>query len=337
MMFRSMLRSLLMCSSLLMLTATGVSQANTKLFELEGKAYGTADLSKSLQQALYEIESGYFEQMSQLADALVLERYLQQEASKQKLDLAAIEAKLLAPKTPTEAEMKAFYEAQKAMINQPYDAIKSQLEQFLKQRSVEEKRQALLQEIKTKSQFKLLLPEPQAPQLSIRTEGYPFLGEAKAKVEMVVFADYQCPHCKEEMQQLRPLLEKYGKQVKLVYRDFPINRSGVSTTVAHGAECASQQGKFWDYNEMAFELQEGLSKDSPKDIAEILELDLNAFQSCMSKPETAARVADSKKEAEALHITGTPTLFINGRLRKVNHHIPHALEDEIKRQIQANP
>lgn len=299
------------------------------LFSWGDKSYPLSEFTDGLQQAAYQIEIERFNKMQHMAESMLIELHLQEEAKKLGINLETAAQIVFATVPPSEDAIKAFYEENKANIPQPLEQVKGQIVNYLQSRNIDEKRQSLLVELKAQKPFKFFLVEPVAPVMSINTEGYPFSGATNAKVTLVIFADYQCPHCKQESIELKKLMSKYSDKVKLVYRDFPINKSGISTKVAEGAECAFQQKKFWEYHDMAFELQAGLSKDTPLDFAEVLELDLETFKKCLSDPATAARVEASKGEAVAINVTSTPTVFING-LKVAHSHGTNALEDAIK-------
>lgn len=296
------------------------TEASPILFSWGDQSYKVSDFTDGLQDAAYQVEAERYEKMQRLADSMLLELHLKSEADKQGSTISAVAEKLLATPPPSDSEISKFYEENKANINQPLEMVKDQIVGFMLQQGMEKKRSVLVAELKAKQPFKLSITPPHAPVLTIKTEGYPFKGAENASVTLIIFADYQCPHCKMESAELKKLMAKYGDKVKMVYRDFPINKSGISTKVAEGAECAFQQGKFWEYHDMAFELQAGLDKNSPNDFAEALELDTKKFAQCLSDPATARRIEDSKAEAMMLHVTATPTVFINGRKQSNQGH-----------------
>lgn len=296
------------------------------------KSYQVTDFTDGMQQAVFQIDAERFDKMQHLADAMLLELYLKEEAEKQGLTVGAVAEKIFPNVLPTDAEIAAFYEEKKANINQPLEMVKDQISGYLQQRGIDEKRTALLADLKAQKPFKLAMEKPVSPIVEIEVLGYPFQGPEVADVTLVIFADYQCPHCKMESAELKKLMAKYSDKVKLVYRDFPINNSGISTKVAEGAECAFQQGKFWEYHDMAFELQAGLSNESPVEFAEALELDVAKFKTCQDDPATAKRVAASKAEAMALGINSTPTVFLNGRKQSNDGH-GAGLEEAINKAL----
>ena len=122
---------------------------------------------------------------------------------------------------------------------------------------------------------------------------------------------------------------RYGDRLRVVFVDFPINPSGISRIVARGAACAAEQGRFWDYHDLAFERQRQLDASAPGTLAAALKLDMTAFQSCLAAPRAQAVVARGAAEAARLGLDSTPTLFLNGRrliLPSIERDLPVAIE-----------
>ena len=126
----------------------------------------------------------------------------------------------------------------------------------------------MIEKIKKETSFEFLLKKPIAPVVNINIDGFPMTGNKKSEVTVVEFADYQCPHCKHAYEIMKKLKKDHKDKFKLVFIDFPINRSGISRKVAEGAYCAMQQGKFWEYHGAAFDAQSSLNNDSAKSLAE---------------------------------------------------------------------
>jgi len=164
--------------------------------------------------------------------------------------------------------------------------------------------------------------QPSAPQIyQISLDDDPVKGDPNAPITIVEFSDFQCPFCSRFFQQTLPQIEKdfidTGK-VKLVYRDLPLDNLHPNARTAHiAAECADEQGKFWDYHDILFEKQtqwQGLSSADIKSTfvgyATDLELQSSSFESCMESSEIADEVNKDALDAAKYGATGTPTFFI---------------------------
>ena len=102
--------------------------------------------------------------------------------------------------------------------------------------------------------------QPSVPgKIMVSLDDDPFKGNSNAPVTIIEFSDFQCPFCSRFFQQTLPQIEKdyidTGK-VKFVYRDLPLDNLHPNARPAHiAAECADEQGKFWDYHDVLFEKQ----------------------------------------------------------------------------------
>lgn len=309
------------------------AHADTPLFRMQGFDYTASDLSVELQQALYDLEADYYRRMRTLADNAMLEIHVAEKAKNQGKSPEVMLQALLDVQEPDEATLKAFYEQNKERIRGDYEQLKPQLKRYLQNQSLVDKKQTLIDKIKKERQFKLLVNEPQAPYVEIDSAGFPVRGNPDAEIVLVEFADYQCPHCKRAGEVLDKLLEKHGERIKLVYMDFPINRSGISRVVAEGGVCAEEQGKYWEYHHLAFQTQSKLSKDSPLNLAKQLELDEAAFQTCLDSGKGQAKVDKSFAEARRLGLSSTPAVFLNGKAVKMYEDMEKELTQAIDKLL----
>jgi protein-disulfide isomerase len=153
----------------------------------------------------------------------------------------------------------------------------------------------------------------------------PVLGNANAKVTIIEFGDYQCPSCRLFWREIEPRLKKEyvdtGK-VKLVFRDFPIKEIHPDApAAAMAAQCAADQGKYWEYHDKIFRQQDRGSDDVVRFKAADLKkwgadirLDAAAFNACIDSARHQDEVAKDYADGTAVGIQGTPTFFINGRV-----------------------
>jgi protein-disulfide isomerase len=145
------------------------------------------------------------------------------------------------------------------------------------------------------------------------------LGRADAAVTIEVFSDFLCGHCGDFALSVEPAIVNEfiaTDKARLVYRHFPIVSPG-SATVAAAAECAADQGRFWDYHNAVFAraAHGGVrSQDDVIAIARSIGLDDAPFARCLRSGDTLARVEADRNEGQRRGVTGTPTTFVNGRM-----------------------
>jgi protein-disulfide isomerase len=149
----------------------------------------------------------------------------------------------------------------------------------------------------------------------------PFLGNKDAKVVVVEYADYQCPFCEKWFKEVYPQLKsKYidtGK-IKFVFQDFAFLGPD-STTAAEAAQCAKEQGKFWQYHDYLFSNQGpehgGWAKaENQKNFAKAMGLNTSKFNSCLDTHKYAQEVQNQTAAGKSYGVTGTPTTFVNGKI-----------------------
>ena len=313
------------------LTAHGAAAADD-LFRFNGRTYGADLASPKLRALLYDLENQYYQQRSALADELLFERYLQAEAGTRGVEPAKLAEELLRIQPPGEEDIRSFYDANAARIGQSYEQVRERIEQHLTEQRLRAAKAKLIAGIKKSSDYQSLLTPPEPPPLDIATDGFPRKGADAPRFTIVEFGDYQCPNCAKAARVLRRIIDQYPEEVQVIYMDFPINRSGVSRLVAEGAACAQRQGRFWDYHDLAFEQQSRLDGDAPLALARALELDETAFAACLAGRAPKTQVARAASEARRLGLTGTPSIFVNGRPLRSRH-----LERDLRRLIGAAP
>lgn len=164
-----------------------------------------------------------------------------------------------------------------------------------------------------------VLPDVDAAETVAGAPDYARLGEANAPVKVVIFADPQCPFCKQSAlgseAQLVAEFVASGK-VSLIYRHFAFLGPD-SAVIAAAMECAGRQGKFWPFHERVFAEQaaENAGQADARVVgwATLAGLDLGKFETCRMDPAARARVEADAAVGRKLGVAGTPTLFVNGR------------------------
>ena len=183
-------------------------------------------------------------------------------------------------------------------------------------------------------------PAPARPQLdpnkvyNIPVGASPIRGPKDAPVTVVEFADYQCPYCAQATPLVDQLLAAYPKDVRYIFKQFPltmIHQNAMNASKA--AVAAGKQGKFWEMHDELFKISRNLAIEEIKKSAEKLGLDTKKFEADMNSPETDKLIKDDMATAGQTDVTGTPSFFIGGK-RVVNRTIEgmkQMVEDELKK------
>lgn len=149
----------------------------------------------------------------------------------------------------------------------------------------------------------------------------PLEGNPDATVKIIEFSDFQCPACGAAYPVTKKIMEAYGDRVSLEYKHFPLTSiHAFAFKAAEASECANDQGKFWEFVDIAFTNQKELSKKALKQYAKELGLDTELFNNCLDSGAKAKYVTADFNEGIGKNVGGTPTFFINGeQLEKWNY------------------
>lgn len=162
-----------------------------------------------------------------------------------------------------------------------------------------------------------------------------FAGDPMARGGMVHSAVLLCPFCARLQPTLDEARNRYGDRLRFVYRHFPLSSIHPHAwKAAEASLCAHDQGRFWEMHDLLFAEQDSLGIVALNEKAARLGLDAEAFDVCLDSRQHHETVLADVLDGEALGVTGTPTMFINGRL--VSGAVPieelaAVIDDELRR------
>lgn len=149
--------------------------------------------------------------------------------------------------------------------------------------------------------------------VAIPIDGAPFTGPKDARVTIVEFSDFQCPYCAQAVIKLRALLKAYPSQVKLVFKQFPLDMHSQAALAAAAAVAAHRQGKFWQLHDVMFADRTHLSRQTILAMAGSIGLDTRRFEQDWDSDAVKQVVAREQVEGEKAGVDSTPTIFIDGQ------------------------
>ncbi len=145
------------------------------------------------------------------------------------------------------------------------------------------------------------------------------LGDVDAPLTLIEFSDYQCPYCSRFTKEVFPLIkEEYVKtgKVRYVFRDFPIQRIHPNAQkAAEAAQCAGEQGKYWEMHDLLFEKQKAMEIDHLKSYAKEMGLDVTDFNACLDDGKYAKEIMKDLQAGQRAGVRGTPS-FVLGKTTK---------------------
>lgn len=144
----------------------------------------------------------------------------------------------------------------------------------------------------------------------------PIKGSPEAKLVLEEFSDFQCPACKSAQPIVDEVIKTFGERIQFKYRHYPlITIHPQAFRAALAAECANDQGKFWEYHDLLFANQPNFSRDDLLTYARQLQLNIDGdhgFAACLDARAKTEVVRADMREGEKRGVRGTPTFFLNG-------------------------
>ncbi len=138
-------------------------------------------------------------------------------------------------------------------------------------------------------------------------------GNLKAKIVLVEYGDYQCPHCGIAHPFTKKLLRQYSQDLLFIFRNFPLQEMHPQALIsAQAAEAADNQDKFWEMHDTIFEHQNILSANNLLNFAERLNLDIEKFSKDWKSKIVLSKVETDFDGGIRSGVNGTPTFFLNG-------------------------
>jgi protein-disulfide isomerase len=153
----------------------------------------------------------------------------------------------------------------------------------------------------------------------VHLEDRPTLGPPDAPITMVEFADFECPYCAHAFSEVETLASTtYKGKIKIIYKNYPLNGHPWAKSAAAAAECARMQNPatFWDFARYFYSNQGQINPTNVQkkidEEASKLGLDDTALKACMQAPSTTQRIMQDEADGAAVHVSSTPTFFVNG-------------------------
>jgi protein-disulfide isomerase len=293
----------------------------TAAAEINGKSVTLAELDAHIKEELFDQATKgqdpmqLYELRSKSLEEMINQRLLEAEAAPRGLtteELLREETK--EQSVVAEEDLLAFFEQNKARLGDAtFEDMKPRILAHLQQQRGSTAAKEYIEGLRAKAAIEIHIDAPRA---EVRAIG-PSLGPEDAPVTIVEFSDYQCPFCSRAEPVIKQILERYPSEVRLVFRHFPLDRIHPQARgAAEAAACANEQDRFWDYHRRLFIPGTKFDPESLQQYASDLELDVEAFRTCVEERRYQAAVETDVREGREAGITGTPGFFVNGILLK---------------------
>jgi protein-disulfide isomerase len=300
--------------------------------EVDGRTLTSIDLEHKKSGSLLQARYQYYMSQRKALDQLVDEELLSLAAERQHLTVdELLEKKVYKDiKDPTEDQLQVYYEGMES--NEPYPAVRDRVLEHIRELRRDKARAAYIKELRSQANLRILLSPPVA---SVNLEDAFVKGSKNAPVQLVEFADYECPYCQQVNPLIQKLQEEYGDKLSVAYKDFPLPMHHRSEKAAEAARCAGEQGKYWEYHDVLY-YSRALDVNELKKHAQVLKLDESRFAKCLDGGTQAEAVKKDLEEGKKLGLSGTPSFFVNGHF--FHGAVDYAtLKEMVDQQLPARP
>jgi protein-disulfide isomerase len=272
---------------------------------IDGQPITQAAVDELAARQIYEIRQ-------QTLDGMVSDQIVEMEAKARGITKEALMEKEVTSKVadPTPAEVDQVWEANKArMPDKTKEQVAPEIIAWLKGQKTPPVEQSFLKSLREKYKVQILM---EAPRVQVSVDDDPAKGPTDAPVVIVEFSDFQCPFCGRAEATVKQVLDTYKDKVRFVYRDFPLGMHPYAPKASEAAQCANEQGKFWEYHDALYADQSKLSVPDLEATAGSLGLNADQFKSCLDSGKFAAEVNSDMADAQKAGVNSTPYFFING-------------------------
>ncbi len=289
--------------------------ADIVVAEVSGRAITQAELDAWLRDAMWQAQiadkspAELYELRADGLEQMIEEQLVEIESEREGTTRKELLARNVEPAPVDDIALRYFYDQNQARLGgASFEEIAPQVRSYLEEANRAEAARAYVAALRERAQISIEL-EP--PRVEVAVTG-PSRGPQDAPVTIVEFSDYQCPFCKRAEPTVKQVLARYGDQVRLVYRHYPLDFHDRAGPAAEAAACADAQGRFWEYHERLYSDAGALADEDLERVAGESGLDLALFKTCTAEHRYRGAVETDLREGSAAGVDGTPAFFING-------------------------
>src|SRR6202158_3644548 len=276
--------------------------------EIAGRKVTASELQEKEAVSLLQAQYKYYLAERDALKQFIDDQLLEMQAKKESVSLDELFKRHISVNVqePTEDQLRFYYEG--VQTDEPYEKARRNIIDTVHQLRMKKARDAYIAELRAQYGVVIELSQPMA---HVDVGNAPRLGPENAPVQIIEFADYECPYCQKVNEDLAKLRQQFGSFVSVVYKDFPLPMHPLAARAAESARCAGVQGKFWEFHDALFQTKR-LQTLQLKEEVRALKLDTARFDKCLYGGEQIGPVKKDSEEGQRLGLQGTPSFFING-------------------------
>jgi protein-disulfide isomerase len=320
------------------MTTQPAADAEATLAIVGGSSITGAEIQRAIAPKLRQLEHQRYELLEKAVDRAIERRLLEVEArtrgiSADELLELEVEARL---HEPSDAELDAYYQANKSHIDGSKAEVAPQLRRYLIGRQRQRREAELVTTLRAKHGVQVFLGPFRT---RVETGGFPSKGPEDAPVTIVAFSDFDCVACAHLEPTLDQIMTDYGDKIRLVFRQFPLASHPNAQAAAAASLCAYEQDLFWEMHDVLREESTKLDRQELQKNAKRLGLDVVRFGNCLASTEITARVQADVEAGSEAGVYTPPALFINGRFLTGSppyERLARIIDDELSRTAPSN-
>jgi len=277
-----------------------------------GQTISLAEVDDRAAAALLKVRRETFQARSEALTALIDERLIALASAEAGISPEEFVTREVMSQTkePSDEELEALYDRHKARLGgRSFEEMRPELAGHLMGLQLNGLEQALLERLRVQHEVTISLTPPR---VEVSAEGGFSRGPAEAPVTIVAFSDFQCPYCAKGRDVLEQVQARYPTEVRLVFRDFPLEFHDNAMGAAQAARCAGEQEAFWAMHDTMFENQRGLDLEGLVAMGTKIGLDEAEFVACLDSGRHEEAVLADLDAGKKVGVSGTPAFFING-------------------------
>ncbi|HYC91675.1 MAG TPA: thioredoxin domain-containing protein [Thermoanaerobaculia bacterium] len=295
------------------LLAGGAKNAVKPVATIGTVAVSEEELEKAVGAKLARLMSDVYNIRRGVLEELISTKLIDAEAARRRITAdellkAEVEAKIAEPDL---AEVDRIFEgvADRFPGMSKEQAI-AEIIKSMRERRIQTRKAEYIRELRDAAGVQVNI---QPPRFEVKAEG-PSRGSASALVTIVEFSDFECQFCGRAVETLKKIEDKYGDDVRIVFRDYPLAMHRGAKRAAEAGHCAHEQGKFWELHDKLFSKGGPISDPDIFRFATQIGVDHERFSTCMTSGKFKDAWKASADEGVRVGVQSTPTFFVNGRL-----------------------
>jgi protein-disulfide isomerase len=285
-----------------------VAQDSEVVLEIKGEKITRHEFHEKAAGTLLQPRYDFYQAEQKALNEVIARRLVDNEARRQNLTVEELLKREVDNKVKdlTEEQLRTVYDV--IASKESFEASRAKIQESVRAQRIQKASAAFIESLREKANVVVLLSPP-VTKVSIGDAAR--LGPADAPVQLVEFADYECPYCVKVYPHVQKLKAEFGDQISFVFKDFPLPMHANAQRAAEAARCARAQDKYWQYYDKLFSTTQ-MDVAQLKRYAAELKLDTAKFDTCLDSGQQTAAVQKDATEAQRMGLTGTPSFFLNG-------------------------